>query len=128
MRGIITVLTAVLLCGSALGGTPEESHPFTVRDLLAMQRISEPQVSPSGLWIVFTVQTPDLEAGKGRTDLWVVGTNGEGLRQLTTHAEADGGGALVGGQSYGGFLVVTKRLVAGVAYRYRRRGGSAGDG
>lgn len=127
MRGIITVLTAVLLCGSALGGTPEESHPFTVRDLLAMQRISEPQVSPSGLWIVFTVQTPDLEAGKGRTDLWVVGTNGEGLRQLTTHAEADGG-ALVGGQSYGGFLVVTKRLVAGVAYRYRRRGGSAGDG
>jgi dipeptidyl aminopeptidase/acylaminoacyl peptidase len=68
-----------------------ESHPFGVRDMLAMQRISEWEVSPDGRRIVFTVRTTDLEADKGRTDLWLVGTDGEGLRQLTTHPEADGG-------------------------------------
>ncbi|HPD47926.1 MAG TPA: S9 family peptidase [Anaerohalosphaeraceae bacterium] len=123
MRGIITVLTAVLLCGSALGGTPEESHPFTVRDLLAMQRISEPQVSPSGLWIVFTVQTPDLEAGKGRTDLWVVGTNGEGLRQLTTHAEADGGARWLGDSRTVVFL--SSRSGSSQVWRIDTAGGEA---
>lgn len=66
-----------------------ETHPFTVHDMVAMQRLSEPSVSPDGRFIVFTVRTTDFEADTGRTDLWMVGIDGSGLRRMTTHPAAD---------------------------------------
>ncbi len=64
-------------------------HPFTVHDLLSMERITDPRVSPDGKSIVFVVRTTDLEANRGRKDLWMVNTDGTGLRQLTHDPEND---------------------------------------
>ena len=64
-------------------------HPFSIHDMLAMDRLSDPQVSPDGKWIVFVLRETDLEANKGRTDLWLVGIDGKALRQFTTHPESD---------------------------------------
>ncbi|HUW20307.1 MAG TPA: S9 family peptidase [Sedimentisphaerales bacterium] len=64
-------------------------HPFCVHDMLAMDRISDPHVSPDGRWIVMVVRKTDLEANRGRTDLWLVGADGTGLRRLTSHPEDD---------------------------------------
>lgn len=65
------------------------SHPFSVHDMLAMDRISSPAVSPNGQSIVFSLRKTDLEANKGRTDLWLIGIDGKGLRQLTTDPASD---------------------------------------
>lgn len=67
----------------------EETHPFSVHDMLAMDRISDPQVSPDGRSVVFVLRKTDLEANRGRTDLWLVGVDGSGLRQLTTDEASD---------------------------------------
>ncbi|HOT00917.1 MAG TPA: S9 family peptidase [Acidobacteriota bacterium] len=73
-----------------MGATPAtETHPFSVHDMLAMDRVSEPAVSPDGKLVVFTLRRTDLDANRGRTDLWVVGTDGTGLRRLTTHEAGD---------------------------------------
>ncbi len=66
-----------------------QTHPFSVHDMLAMDRISDPQVSPDGRWIVFVLRKTDLEANVGRTDLWLVRVDGTGLRRLTSHQEKD---------------------------------------
>ncbi|MHC4148206.1 MAG: S9 family peptidase [Planctomycetota bacterium] len=66
-----------------------QTHPFSVHDMLAMDRISDPQVSPDGKWIVFVLRKTDLEANRGRTDLWLIGVDGTGLRRLTSHQEND---------------------------------------
>lgn len=78
-----------LLSGALCPALTQETHPFTVHDLLAMDRISETQVSPDGKWAVFTLRKTDLEANRGRTDLWLVGVEGTGLRQLTSHPGSD---------------------------------------
>ncbi len=86
---------ALLAALAAAGSAPvaaESPHPFTVHDLLAMERISEPQASPDGSRILFTLRTTDLEANRGRTDLWLVGADGSGLRRLTEDPASDGGG------------------------------------
>ena len=54
-----------------------------------MRRASQPALSPDGRTIVFTLRTTDMDANKGRTDLWMVKSNGKGLRQLTTNRAAD---------------------------------------
>jgi dipeptidyl aminopeptidase/acylaminoacyl peptidase len=66
-----------------------ETHLFSVHDMLAMDRISDSQVSPDGKWIIFNVRETDLEANRGRTDIWLVGTDGQNLRRLTTNPAAD---------------------------------------
>lgn len=65
------------------------THPFSVHDMLAMDRISDPQVSPDGKWIVFTLRKTDLDANRGRTDLWIVDVEGKNLRQFTSHSTGD---------------------------------------
>ena len=65
------------------------SHPFGVDDMLAMDRISDPQVSPDGKWVLFDVRVTDLAANKGRTDLWRIGIDGRGLARLTDHEASD---------------------------------------
>jgi len=83
---LLTVLSTIVFVGSAAA---EFSHPFSVYDMLAMDRISGPQVSPDGRLVVFAVRKTDLEANKGRTDLWLVGADGSGLRRLTSHPASD---------------------------------------
>jgi dipeptidyl aminopeptidase/acylaminoacyl peptidase len=69
-----------------------QKHPMTVDDMLAMQRISEAQVSPDGKSVVFTVRTTDMDANKGRNDLWLAAVDGSGARPLTNHPASDSGG------------------------------------
>jgi len=58
-------------------------HPFSVHDLLAMERITDPQVSPDGTRIAFSLRVTDLEANKGRNDIWVCNLDGSNLRNVT---------------------------------------------
>lgn len=78
-----------MLSGALCPALTQATHPFTVHDLLAMDRISETQVSPDGKWAAFTLRKTDLEANRGRTDLWLAGVEGTGLRQLTSHPGSD---------------------------------------
>lgn len=62
---------------------------MTVDDMLAMQRISEHEVSADGAWVAFSVRTTDMDANRGRFDLYVASTSGSQVRRLTTHVEND---------------------------------------
>jgi dipeptidyl aminopeptidase/acylaminoacyl peptidase len=71
----------------ALGQTvPDLSqpHPFGVHDMVRMERVGAPQVSPDGQSIVFTVRVWDPESNKATTNLWVMASDGTRLRQLTS--------------------------------------------
>jgi dipeptidyl aminopeptidase/acylaminoacyl peptidase len=83
MRTRLLLVALLLTVGPV--AAESDSHPFSVHDMLAMERISDPQVSPAGDRIVFGLRTTDLEANRGRSDLWLIGVGGKGLRRLTTH-------------------------------------------
>jgi dipeptidyl aminopeptidase/acylaminoacyl peptidase len=73
----------------ARAASPGGTHPFGPLDLVSMDRISNPQVSPDGRLVVFEVSSVELEANRRRSDLWVVATDGTGLRRMTTHEAND---------------------------------------
>ena len=84
MRKPLFLLTFVLAANVA-NTAAAAPHPFTARDMLSMQRISEPQGSPNGDRIAFTLRTTDFEANRGRTDIWTVSVGGGDAAPLTTH-------------------------------------------
>ena len=63
------VLTAL----SCLG----QKQPFDVDALLKLQRIADPQLSPDGKTIAFTVATVDLTANKKPQQIWIVPLEGD---------------------------------------------------
>jgi len=59
-------------------------HAMTFDDLMAVQRVAEPQISPDGRAVAYTVGTPDLDANRIAHDIWFVATApGSQPRQLT---------------------------------------------
>ena len=90
MRLCLRILFVAVLSSLAVAFvSAAESHPFSVHDMLAMDRISDPQVSPDGRSVVFVVRATDLTGNRGSTDLWVVATDGTGLRRMTSHSASE---------------------------------------
>src|SRR6266849_10474199 len=47
---------------------------ITFDDLIGLERVSQPQVSPDGKLVVYRVATPDRHANRLATNIWVVST------------------------------------------------------
>src|SRR5436305_10434781 len=84
------VLAVVLaLVGPLAGGGSAAAKGLTIDDMLAMRRVGDPAVSPDGKQVAFAVRDTDLEANRGRFDIWLAQADGSGVKQLTTHPEND---------------------------------------
>jgi len=67
-------------------------RPMTFADLQRMKRVSDPQISPSGRWVMFSVTDVDLEKNSKVNHLWVVPIGGGRERQVTFWKEGESGG------------------------------------
>ena len=84
---LAALLVPVLVAGGTVSA--QETHPFSIHDMLAMDRLSDPQMSPDGSAVAFTVRTTDLAANRGRTDVWIAHLDDSEPRRLTTNEAAD---------------------------------------
>ena len=53
-----------------------DKRPMTFADLMAMKRVSDPQISSSGKWVLFSVMDVGLEKNTKVNHLWVVPIDG----------------------------------------------------
>jgi dipeptidyl aminopeptidase/acylaminoacyl peptidase len=76
-------LFLIVVASSTQAQTPAK-HAMTFDDLAAMQRVGEPQISPDGRAVVYTVGTTDMDTNRVAHNIWVVSTApGSQSRQLT---------------------------------------------
>jgi dipeptidyl aminopeptidase/acylaminoacyl peptidase len=81
-----------LLCGASLllaTGSPSaaERRLLTVDDALALGQVEDPQISPDGRWIAYTVTRNDLREDEARTRIWMVPAAGGEAVPLTSEDE-----------------------------------------
>ena len=87
MPSLALSLAAVVASGVSSPAHAAAARPFSVQDLVTLERVSDPRPSPDGKWIAYVLRSTDLDANRGRTDLWLVGVDGKGARRLTTSPE-----------------------------------------
>src|SRR5215831_2617474 len=89
----ISMRICASLCALAIASSVAmaDTHPFTVDDLVRLNRLSEPTLSPDGRHIAYTLRETDMDADRGRTDIWLVDadTSNSTPRRLTSHPEND---------------------------------------
>jgi dipeptidyl aminopeptidase/acylaminoacyl peptidase len=71
----------------AAAGSPavDHSQPFTVQDMVRLERLSEIAASPDGKRVAYSVRTTEMEANKARTAIWLLdaGKRGADAQRLT---------------------------------------------
>jgi dipeptidyl aminopeptidase/acylaminoacyl peptidase len=76
-----SLLVLARVCAAA-SAPAEPTLPFTVQDMVRMERISEVAVAPDGKRVAFTERSTDMEANKGRTGIWLLDTSKRGAAPL----------------------------------------------
>src|SRR5216683_7544343 len=51
-------------------------HPFTFEDMMKLKRVGEPEVSPDGKWVIFSVVDVNLDANTKTPHIWIVPFSG----------------------------------------------------
>ncbi len=80
---------AVLATALTARAQQEQRRAITFKDLISMQRVSDPQISPDNQWIAYSVATPDLDANRTSHNIWIVPVAGGPARQLTRGGSDD---------------------------------------
>jgi dipeptidyl aminopeptidase/acylaminoacyl peptidase len=76
-RVTLCLLLSALAATAAVGQSTNTStrggpQPFTIDDLVRLKRLSDPQVSPDSRYVVYVLRETDMDANRGRTDLWLL--------------------------------------------------------
>jgi dipeptidyl aminopeptidase/acylaminoacyl peptidase len=82
------LLCAAAVSNAASAPAAEPTPPFTIQDMVRMERISDVAAAPDGKHVAYTQRTTDMEANKGRTGVWLLDT---GKRGATPLRLTDGG-------------------------------------
>ena len=80
---LLLILIGISLAAASANAQTKEKRAITFRDLISMHRLGDPQLSPDGHWIAYTVATPDFDANHLVKDIWVVSVSGGEPHQLT---------------------------------------------
>ena len=84
-RWVTLALAAVLTFWAApsaiaheeTGGGPTKA--LEINDMFKIKRVGNPEVSPDGEWVAYTVSTSSLEPGESGTQIWMVPAAGTAM-------------------------------------------------
>ena len=83
------LLLCVLVFAFALPALAQTKHPFTFDEMMKLKRVGDPQVSPDGKWVIFSVVDVDLAANTKTPHVWIVPTAGGQEREMIADQDAD---------------------------------------
>jgi dipeptidyl aminopeptidase/acylaminoacyl peptidase len=75
--------------GVGAAAVASAKRAMTFADLMAMKRVSDPQVSPSGKWVMFSVTEVSLEKNTKVNHLWVVPIDGSAPERQITFGDGE---------------------------------------
>src|SRR5260370_31151516 len=77
------------LCAVLAAPVRAQKRAMTIDDYLALRAVGDPQLSPDGKWVAYTVTAASLSDNRGASRVWLAeGTTGQ-TRELTAGPRSD---------------------------------------
>src|SRR5438552_18110646 len=88
-KNLSRILILILIVATAVfAQTPR--HPLRLDDLARFRNVNDPQLSPDGQWIAYSVSTVDAKEDKSSTHIWLASYDGKNDRQITFSNDSEG--------------------------------------
>lgn len=83
---LCAALSTLIFCAPSHA---QQKRPINLDDLARMRDVRDPQCSPEGKQVAYTVSTIDVKADKHDSHIWMVSTDGSSDRQITESQESE---------------------------------------
>lgn len=80
---IFRILFGLLVAGLVATPHAAQRRPIAIDDQFRLIDVGNPQLSPDGEWVIYTVTRTDVAADRRNTDIWKVKFDGSSRTQLT---------------------------------------------
>ncbi|MGH9368172.1 MAG: S9 family peptidase, partial [Thermoanaerobaculia bacterium] len=87
IRAIVAMLVSTLALPAVSSGAGR--RPVHFNDMARLREVSDPQISPDGAWVAYTVSTPDTVEDRNDRDLWMTSWDGKQSLRLTRAKESE---------------------------------------
>jgi len=126
-RSVFGVLVVALLLAStaARAQQPVAKRWLQSSDVFKLRTVSDPQVSPEGDWIAYTVSSVDSAKDKSDSDIWMTNWAGTQHIRLTSTPEGESSPRWSPDGRYLAFLSSRQDAKGGQLWLLDRRGGEA---
>jgi dipeptidyl aminopeptidase/acylaminoacyl peptidase len=129
MRTLHGLIVGLLLSACAAEAIAADSaavrRTLTPDDLLRVQEVSDPQLSPDGAWVAYVVGSNDRDADEARSAIWMVSWDGRERLPLTSAANGTGNPTWSPDGRYLAFIATPAGSDKGQIMLLDRRGGEA---
>ena len=123
--GILLSLCVYQAATAIAADAPAAHRTLTPDDFYGVQDVTDPQVSPDGLWVAYVVTANDREADEARSAIWMVSWDGSQRLALTSAAEGTGNPRWSPDGRYLAFVATPAGSDQGQIMLLDRRGGDA---
>jgi len=88
LAGVVQLAAAAIGLAAAVAQAPAR-RPFSLDDLARIRDVADPQISPDGAWVSYTVTTVDTARDRRQSDVWMTSWDGSRTVQLTSSPESE---------------------------------------
>ncbi len=86
---VVTACIAILSFAGNPAAAQASKRPITLDDMTRLKSVGDPQVSPDGRWVAYSVGTVDAEKERRDSDLWMISWDGSQKIRLTATADSN---------------------------------------
>ena len=82
MKRFVALVPVLLLALCSLAAA--QNRTYTIEDLLKVRRVADPQISPDGKHVAFTIGDVNFDANRVVNQIYVTSIDGGSAKQLTS--------------------------------------------
>ncbi len=82
------VASALVVLAAPNSLESQSRRALTIDDLFEIHRVGDPQISPDGQWVAYTVRTTSLEDESSETRIWMIPADGGEAIPMTTEGSS----------------------------------------
>ena len=79
----------VLALGASTSPSAQTRRALTLDDHSKIASVGDPQRSPDGVWVAYTVSAIDADKDRRNTDIWMIKWDGSEQLQLTSSSDSE---------------------------------------
>ena len=124
-RRLYMLATVFTAAATAVSAQAQTRRPLRADDLYRFRAVNDPQISPDGAWVAYTVTAVDSAKDKSDTDVWMTTWDGAQTIRVTSSPESESSPRWSPDGRYLAFVSGRQEGKGGQIWLLDRRGGEA---